>query len=601
MHEVASAPGPKPEHYKPDDFAPEELDNAVKVLRLFHGEKSRKRRAEAHRRWLVYSENFEPLVCERILKIQHDESIREELAKFVDVTANPGLDIARQICVVWKHGARRMIRDKDKAKRRMQDLSDQDDAKMKGSSLVAPEPAADKPTDSNRVVKQQPIEFEENPEQEAFQKLVTESMLDSLLPELNRLALLCGPVLVFPVIRGKRRRMQFDVVLPHQYEVLQDPDDPHGEPLAACWELFDINDPHQQDPRMWSAEDRPNFLVVDHRGWHYFDTRAGIDNPKRIRSERHAVGEFPGASLRLWRSFDESWHGHFPHKRLIDGTISVGFINTTAGFVRKSQCKKLLYVKGDLEEAPKRQVLDPEGAARFDVQSPHLIDFNAIDFDTSPNNFITHALWVYQSLAEAYGAQSVSMAANSSTSNFMEGRFQFSHDALTEVRNEQIPFCRAFEHDLAVKMVAVARGSKPTSDDDNGIGGKDPPDIVNLPDPEKVRESFTVEFPKLARTYADPRQRADDTDWLISKGSLTQLDVLRWDNPTLTDDQLLDLLLQNLEVQSKVNDIKASRNMPNDGESVTAPEAQGRMGPKIRDGEMPPTWQQGGAPLPHKT
>src|SRR5690606_25066535 len=130
---------------------------------------------------------------------------------------------------------------------RMQDLNDQrqDEAKMKAASLVAPEPAADKPTDSNHAVKRQQIEFEENPEQEAFQKLVTESMLDSLLPELNRLALLCGPVLVFPVIRGKRRRMQFDVVLPHQYEVLQDPDDPHGEPLAACWELYDINDPHQ--------------------------------------------------------------------------------------------------------------------------------------------------------------------------------------------------------------------------------------------------------------------------------------------------------------------------------------------------------------------
>ena len=94
---------------------------------------------------------------------------------------------------------------------------------------------------------------------------------------------------------------------------------------------------------------------------------------------------------------------------MVDGTVTIGVLGAALGFTRKAQSKKLLVALGDLGGTPSGQRLDPEIPIRVDSDSPATVNFNTLDFDTDPKNFISHALWIYQSLAEAYGASTAYM------------------------------------------------------------------------------------------------------------------------------------------------------------------------------------------------
>lgn len=475
---------------------------------------SDRRKVDAWKRWRIYTEDFKSLIDDRISALWHDPETRSELRRFTTVTLNLGLDVTRQIAVVYKQGARRTI-----------------------------DGVPDK-------------------QQDAFHQLALESWIDVEAPRWNQLAFLLGPVCVIPIMR--RGRLRWETLLPHYYDIVRDPDDPMGAPLAVCFTVC-------SDDELSGTADT---VIVDGVSWRYYTTGRG--KPKLVNEVPHGAGTFPGAILRFDIPYSSDWWGGPRNQRLFDGTIDVGTTNTALNFVRKSQCHKLLTVIGRLSGMATGQKKDPETPVMVNEgrEDRGATKIEALDFDTDPANFIKHIRFTYESVIESFGipGSAVTFDATSGT----EGeRLRLSNEGLTEIRNEQIPFCRRFEHELWAKAIRVLRaGMHPLRS--------------SLPSPDVIEDAFRIEFPELARTFADPNAETAFTDWQLSKGLTSELRLLRRSNPTMNTEQLRDLHEKILEERAEFNDAVTKRNLHMSGDKVqTAAEAFGAMGPAMRDAAKP--------------
>lgn len=401
------------------------------------------RKAEAYKAFLVWKGDHAHLVAGKIVKTQDSPDVRRDMAKFIDVSANPGRDIARDLCKVWSQGAQREV---------------------------------------DGVTEDQ---------QAAVMDLIRESWLDVHLPRWNQLAFMAGPVTALPVVRSEK--MTFDVLLPHFYDVARNVDEPYGPPLAAAWTVGD----DQLGALFGHHHLQRTTIAVDGDAWHYVG--AGGTEYQRVP---HGIDRFPGSTLRMNLPYDVDWWGCEENKRLADGSVTISLINTALNFVRKSQNKYLMTLFGALDGMPKGQTTDPEHPLVARTSAPNQVNLEIHDFNLDPANAIKHALWYYQVLAQAYGGSVVAQQSGSE----LYASVEFSHDALTEVRNEQIPFARAFEHDLVAVMVMVAKDSRhPLAD--------------RLPDPQAILDGYRVTFPRLARSFANPKDEMAWWDWTLSKGA----------------------------------------------------------------------------------
>ncbi|MBK6920413.1 MAG: hypothetical protein IPH07_23640 [Deltaproteobacteria bacterium] len=500
----------------PPEYARALLDRCVFVMRS----DTRKRRAWD--RWLIYTEQHTSLILDRITSTQNDDGVRNEIAKFVDLTVNPGLDVTRQTSVCWRQGARRSIEGVD------------DDA------------------------------------QKAFHELVLESRIDVVAPSWNRIGALVGALLVVPAVR--KQRLAWDTLLPTFTEVEPDPDDYYGTPLAAAWTLR-------------SECEQPEDAVavyLDDQAWRTYrladaPVPAGLYGAAKpqefieaLPPVEHGLGYFPGVPLRFAEVFDGDWYGSpYLNQRLVDATVSIGVLNAALGFTRKAQNKRLLTLIGDLGGFPDGQSLDPEVPFVADVPAGAGVPptIQAIDFDTNPDNFIKHASWIYRNIASAYGGQVESDDTGAGT------RLVFSPETLTEIRNEQIPHAREFERMLWATAVDMCRAmNHPLAD--------------RLPTRDEVLAGFRIDFGKLSRKFSDPSAEQAWVDWLLSKGATDQLEILRAQgNTTLDDEQLQELIEKRLEVQAWFNDVVTTRNLSmTPGGVATAAQAFGATGTAVRDG-----------------
>jgi hypothetical protein len=387
------------------------------------------------------------------------------------------------------------------------------------------------------------------PAMAAFHKLVAESMLDVRALSWNRIAELVGPVIVAPAIR--RGRLRWDAVYAHTYETIDDPEDPEGEPLAVAW------------PSARQAGKVSQVVVLDGQRWVHVDVGP---SGATIRPEprEHGLGFCPVSTLR----FGEEAGGEDDcsrNQRLEDATIYVGTVRSQMALMRKAQNGHLLVAIGFLGDAVKRQPMDPEMGVAINVDvGPGKLPptVTSVDFNTSPENFYADIDGTKRAVAGAYGGTVDE-----------HGRIVFDVDALTEIRKEQIPPSRAFELQLWYCAVAMCRKLR------HPLG-------ADLPEPETIRDSLAVDFGKLSRTFADPKQESEHNDWLLSKGAIDQVDILRAQgNQNLDDEQLKKKLEANLENQAWFNDAVTRRNLGMNGSDVTtAAEANGALGPAVRDG-----------------
>lgn len=510
---VASRPrggpafGPRPQLVLPTKTAEElVLHNSQRLT-------SDVRKFKAWCRFLIYTEAYELLILDKIWEQHSDKETRARLASYVDLSINLALDITRDVAVVWKHEATRHIR---------------------GAGTRA---------------------------NEAFLELVRETKFSAIAPSWNRQAWFLGPIIVLPVMRSGR--MTFDTLLPHFYEVLPDPNDPWGNPLAACWDVatcdpIDVIAYGEKAPKAGA-------VLVDGDSYRYYSVK---DRATEVGRKSHSLGEFPGSALRFDTTHATAWWGCDRNQRLVDATINLGILNAKLGFVRKEQNKKQLVFKGDLGGMPKGQKHDPETAIQADAQNPEVIDIDAVDFDTSPENFIAHANWIIGMEKESFGAE-----------RDEAGRWIFSHEALTEIRNEQIPYAREFEADVWAKTVATAKANRHRLAD-------------KLPSPEAVRDGFEVRYEKLSRTFASPSEETAYKVHELSHGLIEHADMLATDFPHLSLEERRKMIMAKIEAQGDVFDAMAKRDQRRAGKEEdpklqTAAQINGAEGPKVRDGVTP--------------
>lgn len=514
MMEGGPAFGPRPEKVVPEETAESLVEGLSKL-------NSDLRKLRAWERFLIYTEAYEPLIARAIWGTHNDQDTRAEISRFIDLSINIALDITNEVAVVWKHPAIRRATDNDEAN-------------------------------------------------DAFLELVDECRFDAVAKSWNRQAWYLGPIIAVPVMRGGR--ITHDTLLPHFYDVIQDPEDPWGNPLAAAWDVYRPNArvfaPQGEQPEAVA-------IVLDGDSFRYY----GKDRKEPVHQERHSLGRFPGATLRFDQTHATDWWGCDRHQRLTDATVSVGVIQSALGFVRKSQNKKLLTILGDLTGFPKKQKLDPELPVKGHTDSPEQISVEALDFDTDPKNFIAHAVWIMNTVARSYGAD-LSFGGEATGANSMGADVRFSFEAQTELRNEQIPFARDFERDLWVKTIAVAKANNWRLAD-------------KLPDPEEVQEKFQVSYPQLSRTFASPADEIAYRQYELQHGKITYGDLLITDMPGATADERHDKIMDNIKKQGEVIEELTKRDqsragMPGDPTLKTPAQQFGAKGPMVRDGEMPP-------------
>lgn len=462
------------------------------------------RKARAWARWLIYTEDFRSLIVRRVETVQSDKETREEIGKHVDLTNNVGLDITRATSVCWRQGVRRSI-----------------------SGVT------DKQLD-------------------AFRELELESKIDVHAIAWNQIASLVGPIIVVPMVRDQQLR--WDVLLPTYVDLVADPEDPYGCPIAAAWSMR----PCEGAPRR--RRDAADTVLLDGHSWRYYSTAGG--RIELIEEVEHGLGYFPGEPLGFSVVHDGDWYGGCRrHQRLVDATVSIGVLNAALSFVRKAQNKRLLSIIGDLEGMPKMQKLDPEIPVAMHADQNQRLDITTLDFDTAPKHFIEHAEWIMRQVADTYGG---AVADDGKGGR----RVVFDDKALTEIRNEQLPFARSFERGLWAKAVEVCRVLRH-------------PRFARLPSAADIRAGLQLDFGKLARSFADPAAEAAYIDWLISKGALDQVELTRRiEGSNLSDEQVWALIDRRLANQAKFNDEVTKRNLGMNGSKIqSAAQAFGALGP----------------------
>lgn len=519
----ASALGPRPRLVLDEPTEKELLDS----LRLLSSDPAKVR---AFERWSVYSENFAFMVRALIDATHFDDEIKRRIHSHIRTSTNLALDITNWVCNVFKHA---------------------------GASHISVEGARDSQV-------------------EALRSIVIESGLYRHARSWNREAFLCGPVTAIPVIRGGR--LNFDTLLPHFYSAVDSAEDLWGAPLAAAWDV----DPCRGSAGFLhhygaGAMYRPDTvaLYLDGFAWRYYGRKASTSAMPGVPSqdgdfellgvEEHGVGEFPGATLSLDIAHGGSRWDCDRHQRLIDATVTVAAIEATLAFVRKSQNKKLMTMIGQLEGFAKGQTVDPEKPLVGNAQSPETVAINVLDFDLDPSRTLKHSDWIAANTAKSYGG------------TVINGEVTFSHEALTELRNEQIPFAVEFLRDLLAKAVATCKAQRH-------------PLYLDLPDPEQVREGLTIKHPPLARSFANVDEQIKWSQYALSRGLYRFEDLLRPSMPEASEGELAEHIVANLEAQAPIIEMMTTRDQSlasSTDEDVPQSETEaqrfGRTGPEARD------------------
>jgi hypothetical protein len=460
----------------------------------------------------------------RILKSQHASDIavkvadvtrtriREEIVKHVSTVVNPAADVVDAVCAVWKNGAVRRLLDASET------------------------------------------------ESSAFAKLVLETGFDAAAPELNQVAYFVGPVMVLPMVRKGRMRLEY--YYPQTTSVVLDTDDPMGPPVAFAYEVANGTE--------------ADLAVVDGVAHRFFSNRQGRLVELTTLSYEHGIGFCPGVPMRFEPVISpEDWWVEDRHQRLEDGAIDVGRTYAALGLVRRNQNKKLMTAIGDLSGLAKGQsVGDPEVPVTAHVPSnissqPVVIDVK--DFDTDPRNFHVDIRFALEAMASSTGVATVVDAGNRPV-------LQFDHEALTELRNKQIAHARIFESALWRSCIATAKAPGRT-------GRPAWSDPAKLPKPDV---QIDLQYRHLSRRYADPEQASKHQDWMMGKGAMSPLDLLAEQHPTLTEQQLREMQARNIEDLGHLWEEVAKRNAtinPDTGSAETLAQQNGRLGTPAREAE----------------
>jgi hypothetical protein len=582
--------GDKPAKKRVPALTNEQVREALRLANC--GIASDPRKLEAWNRWLILSEQFESLVARKIAGTHEDPDTIRRICKFVDVSVNLALDIMDQVCVVWDRPATRHVGLEPTeppedmpppmpgaappglptAPQKGQEDEPKEDAK-KPAPAGPPKPPAlnGLPAPAVQPPKPKP-KPKANPQTEALRKLYRDDLqVDSWLQDLNKAAWWLTEAVVVPQIR--EGHMRSTILLPFFYDPIRNPKDPQGKPIGYVYTLR-REDPHAFPELLDPSLRMGDIVVLDSESWRIYKHGSGDPNAPH-ETIKHGLGYVPAVALRFSRPLDGLHLGDYRrHRRLFDSTITCSVISTKLNYIRKAQDRKLPVAVGDFEMTDDGQTADPEAGVKIGAPTTNAVSFEIQDFNTDPANHLKHIAFHYEKCSRAYGgeaSESMGMAGSISP------KISFSHEAQTEIRVDQIPYARDFERELAAIVCDMAKQNK---------AGMDDVDLVEaLPEPDEIREDFSVQFAPLSRKFANFSEEKEYMEHQKANGLASPYDFAKKQDPDLTDEQARDFVLRKLEEAAEVNDIAASRNLPMDGESgmKTLPEVIGKTGPEARD------------------
>jgi hypothetical protein len=501
------------------------------LRRQIHPSGNRKRVAGAA--YEIYRSCYEQQVLDGINLQQNSATIKKDMKRFLTLVRNDARDVTEQVAVVWDNRPQRKIVGED-------DADDEDATK-------------------------------------AIQALATQSRFDVIAMMVNHLAWLQGPQYVVPMVRGtgRRRGLRADVLSPHVYDIVQDEDDPLGEPVGLAW--------HLHTRKIGAGQFEDDIFVLDSRTLRRFKARVSgnkIDVSETVVLE-HNYGKLPAAGLRFTTPIvGDDWFLCGANSRLRTGTVEVAVTMARMGLVRRAQCHQLLTVVGAIADAPKGQAPgDPEGGLIIPARSGSgSVDVSVHDYDTDPARFIRQILFHVQSMIEPLGGH---IQVDSGQPDIF-GKVDIPYETQVEHRDRQLPAAEAFERDwwAAVTVIAKAEGLDVA---------------LSLPSPDEVHEGVRTDFGKLSRSLKDPEKATAADDAALSRGQTSEVELMREKLGGASRDEAWKVIERNMEDRGRFNDMATRSNLPSgEGGATTTAEAMGALGTPQREANKGESGEAGG-------
>lgn len=484
-------------------------------------------RLDASHRTQLQLAKFNILASSHEEEIQHKiysqtPNIARDVCKFISVSINPAADIVESVTAVYNRPPQRTL-----------DTESEDQGR-------------------------------------ATMRIFRESQMDAIGKQLAQVAYFVGPVAVLPAVR--RGMLRLDALMPFDYEPVLDIQDPCGKPVALVF----TTSLHGAD-----------YGVVDESGKRFYkvEQEGASGQVKSMQLVLESLSDVGVPAFEILR-FDVctnpmDWHNAGKHKRIVDGALEVGRIVARMGYVRRTQDKKLLGIIGDLDKLADGQNLgdDHPVMAQIDENAAtQQVTFDALDYDTSPNNFFAQIRFFIENMAESTGV-SVQLTTPSGPASY---DLRFDHDQLAELRDALVWHAEHFERHLWPLCMDIVKAS-------------DHPLNFTLPNGEELSQNLAVEFGRLTRRFADPAQERDHWDWLLKKGQASMADLWRrFRDPFATDAEATDAMLDNMAINGAIWAEAAARNQPlaadvdgSEGQPlsqnmVSPAQANGMLGPIAR-------------------
>jgi hypothetical protein len=444
----------------------------------------------------IDAENHRAMIEARVRKVHESKEIADQISKHVGIGRNVLLRVVNAVAVAYDTPPIREVRDV--------------------------------PEEQKRKLLQAYREAETN----------------STAPNWGRYAFLCNVVHVLPRIEADRG-LQWVTVLPHEADVLWDPDG-ERDPSILVYTCNDLG---------------ASFVAVDAERWWWLDDQGEV-----IDEEEHQIGMRPWAEFRVAPRKPGDYWARNVGRNLVDATLNVGRISAHMDWIRRTAARKTsaMFV-GENDEIPPGQVLQGEAPVivRGDGSS-----FQVYDTIVSPAEFLADIAAIFEDVAEHYGlpvtAIDPSQGSTSDAANVFGPAGPRVHERLVKLRNSQTQQLGHGETQLAIRTAALLTA--------NGR--------LNVK-ADQARDGFRLRW--APATYADtPKAQAEAAGALMSNG-LASTDPVAFhqsQNPGMTFEEAREDVLRHIEVSAEIHDIQASRNLPSDPAKLgeTLPQMQGRIG-----------------------
>lgn len=487
-------------------------DSLKGLLEVLIADRQVGRQLEQRRNWDIMRKSFDEQTRSRIKTALPDPIISEQVVRNLRKSPNVYADVVGKLAVVYKHGVRRIIGP---------DTGDEA-ANVAWATI-------------ERVTGQR-----------------TRS------PTWNRRGWGLGPIWVYPTVR--RGKPRFHQLNPHKMSIVRDP--VTGEASAIGWR---------------TGQKRDVIVIVDETSWRYYSTRGDlVRGPEGEREIVHGVtdvdneGEpaLPGAWMRFVDADDDDFWGVTRHTDLRDVTLYACLMMSLKSWIRNTQNRKLPIVKGQTEKIPKRQAMGGNAVFNIPMRNPGDVMVEIKDINSNIEQFHRDIAFEVERVVEPYGVpgHTVTYDLEGGTG---EERLAIQHEALSQVRNEQIEFVGRFERrNTHVMSQVLANAAHPLARDLN---------------PKLIAETFHLEVPPLTRVD-DPIKIEEHRNLVRKRAAKSEIDFIQEDNPGMSREEATERMLRVVEDRSALATMLKENNLTMGPDGIlTSPEMSGAMGTPARE------------------